>query len=316
MYTPTPQGSPLSPVIFLIAIAKVLEDADTQIAREFPSHHVKVYSYVDDFNCTAREKDTPRQRGRKPNSITVARKPRNIVTKELENNGWSRDPDKDEEVNFGVAGEAKWIGITFTHDLNWKTHNNRRLNLAEAAWACISRLGTSRGGLSPTAWRQVYTSSIRAIATYGWELGHTAAAEEKLRKPQYKALRKVTGAYHGARQDTLESIAKIEPVDVKLWDMKVRASARILEKGVQDDLIEETKIHRGNGRSWEDHSMAWAQVPRHRQYNTCLEEILASMGENGERKISWDFDQNTRAPQAITNLELGTKDTLKVVWEL
>ena len=48
----------------------------------------------------------------------------------------------------------------------------------------------------------------------------------------------------------------------------------------------------------------------------CLEEILASMGENGEREISWDFDRDIHAPQAITNFELGTKDTLKVVWEL
>ena len=38
------------------------------------------------------------------------------------------------------------------------------------------------------------------------------------------------------------------------------------------------------------------------------------MGENGERKISWDFDRDTHAPQAITNIELGTKDILKVVW--
>ena len=210
------------------------------------------------------------------------------------------------------------VGVTFSHNLDWKSHNNRRLNLAEAAWACISRLGTSRGGLSPTAWRQVYTGSIRAIATYGWELGHTDAAEERLRKLQYKALRKVTGAYHGARQETLEAIAKIEPVAVKLWDMKVRASARILEKGIQDNLIEETEIYRGNGRSWKDHSLAWAHVPRHRQYNTCLEEILATMGENGEREIPWDFDRGTKQ---IRNLEhrdqeLGTKDTPRIVWEM
>ena len=150
-----PQGSPLSPVVFLIAIAKVLEDADTRIAREFPTHLVKTYSYVDDFNCTAREKDTPPgqpgRRGRKPDAITVARKARNIVTKELEANGWSRDPDKDEEINFGVQGEAKWVGIHFTNDLTWGTHCSKRLNQAEAAWTCISRLGNSRGGLSPTA---------------------------------------------------------------------------------------------------------------------------------------------------------------------
>lgn len=202
-----PQGSPLSPVVFLIAVAKALEDADKRIQREIPTHSVKTYSYVHDFNCTARENEL-RHRGRKPEAITATRKARSIVSEELELNGWSRDPEKVEEINFVVTGEAKWVGITFTHDLNWRTHNNRRLNRAEAAWACIVRLGTSRGGLSPTIWRQVYTGSIRAIVTYDWELGHTDAAEERLRKLQYKALRKVTGTYHGARHDTLEVIAK------------------------------------------------------------------------------------------------------------
>lgn len=83
--------------------------------------------------------------------MTAARKARGIVSEELEKNGWTRDPDKDEEVDFGVQGEAKWVGINFTHDLKWEKHCDRRLNLAEAAWACVSRLGTSRGGLSPTA---------------------------------------------------------------------------------------------------------------------------------------------------------------------
>ena len=39
----------------------------------------------------------------------------------------------------------------------------------------------------------------------------------------------------------LENIAKVEPVPVKLWGMSVRASARILEKSVQDNLIEEVE---------------------------------------------------------------------------
>ena len=119
-----PQGSPLSPVVFLITIAKALEDADIWISWEIPTHLVKTYSYIDDFHCIAREKGTLRHRGRKPDSITVTRKARDIVTEELEANGWSRDPDKNKEINFRVAGEAKWIGVTFTHDLNWKNHNN------------------------------------------------------------------------------------------------------------------------------------------------------------------------------------------------
>ena len=153
------QGSPLSPVLFLAGMARALDNADTRIAREITTHRIRVYSYVDDFNCTIEQNSSSRP-GRRPEAIIVARKARNIVTEELEKHGWSRDIEKDEKINFGIQGEAKWIGIHFTYDLRWKTHCSNRLNQAEAAWACISRLGTSRGGLAPEAWRQVYTSSI------------------------------------------------------------------------------------------------------------------------------------------------------------
>ena len=61
---------------------------------------------------------------------------------------------------------------------------------------------------------------------------------ERLRKLQYKAAWKIIGAYHGARQETLENIVKIELVQTKVWDMQVRAAARILRKGVQRDLMD------------------------------------------------------------------------------
>ena len=94
--------------------------------------------------------------------------------------------------------------------------------------------------------------------------------------------------------------------------MKVRTAARILEKGVQEDLmsrIRETREKVGD-RDWTDHSAPWIPVKRP-HYNTSLEEILASTGENGEREIDWDFH---RERKQILNLqhrdpELGTKDT-------
>ena len=79
-----------------------------------------------------------------------------------------------------------------------------------------------------------------------------------LRKLQYKAAWKITGAYHRARQETLETIAKIELVQTKVWDMQVRAAARILEKGVHGDLIDKVMDTRDTigGRDWTGHSAA------------------------------------------------------------
>ena len=89
----------------------------------------------------------------------------------------------------------------------------------------------------------------------------------------------------------------------------------ILEKEVQDNQIEEVENYRVKGRSWKAHSTAWARVPRHCQYNTSLEEILATTGENGEKRITWDFE---RVPEKdrVPGKELGTGETPKTAWEL
>ena len=112
-----PQGSPLSPVLFLIGLAKALENADTRIQQEINSHKIKVYSYVDDFNCTTEQLPRTR-RGRQQEAITAARKAREVVSQELSKCRWSRDPDKDEEINFGAQGKAKWVGDRKSTRLN------------------------------------------------------------------------------------------------------------------------------------------------------------------------------------------------------
>lgn len=111
-------------------------------------------------------------------------------------NGWEREP----EINFGVEGEAKWVGVTFTHDLSWRTHCNQRMDLAGAG---ISRLGSSLGGLSPTTWKLGASELLPRT-------GGSSGILERLRKLQYKAVRKVTRVYDGARQTTLENIHPLQ----------------------------------------------------------------------------------------------------------
>ena len=111
----------------------------------------------------------------------------------------------------------------------------------------------------------------------------------------------------------------MELVQTKVWDMQVKAAARILEKGVQGDLLKrvtDTRMAEG-GRDWTDHSAAWIPVKQPHN-NTCLEEILASTGENGERKIVWDFHRGTKQIQNLEHRDpdLGTKDTPRIVWEI
>ena len=56
---------------------------------------------MDDFNYMIEVIPSSRL-GQYLEAITVARKVRNIVLKELEKHRWSRNIEKDEEIDFGI----------------------------------------------------------------------------------------------------------------------------------------------------------------------------------------------------------------------
>lgn len=90
-------------------------------------------------------------------------------------------------------------------------------------------------------------------------------------------------------------MSKVEPVQVKLWDMRVCAAARVLEKGTQGGLINKVKNSQG-GRNWQDHALTWA---------------AAATQENGERQIDWDFPWERKQIHSLYTGDVGTKDTLQ-----
>ena len=46
-----PQGSPLSPVVFLVWMAPIIQEMERRIVEEVPGVGVEFPSYVDDLNC-------------------------------------------------------------------------------------------------------------------------------------------------------------------------------------------------------------------------------------------------------------------------
>ena len=77
--------------------------------------------------------------------INVAGRAKEVLTEELKTDRWTRDIEKDEEIDFGgeEATEATWTGITYTSDLKWNRHTSRRLTQAERAWGAVQCLGSS-----------------------------------------------------------------------------------------------------------------------------------------------------------------------------
>ncbi|KAF8422185.1 hypothetical protein EV426DRAFT_706332 [Tirmania nivea] len=96
------------------------------------------------------------------------------------------------------------------------------------------RLGNSNGGMSPKALRSLYTGAVRAVFVWGAQLYNRPGVEgrlEAMSRLEYKALRKITGGYHGSSKEKLALIANIEPLKDKLDDMSRTWAARAVQTG-------------------------------------------------------------------------------------
>jgi len=130
---------------------------------------------------------------------------------------------------------------------------------AESLLNVMTRLSSSKGGMSSKALRSLYTGAIRTIFTWGselWNGPHSKTNTSRMERMKYKALRKITVAYHGSNKAKLGYIAGVEPLQAKLDDLSTSWAARSLHSGdptactLVDSTpsTEHTSCHDGTGR--------------------------------------------------------------------
>ena len=262
-----PQGSPLSPMAFLIFMAPILEEMQARLSQEFgPRLDIEVPSYVDDILVSVLDWKGKRELKR------TLRKVDQLINEVAHQWSIPLEKDKHEEIIFRGSGKGsgrkkkradvarvKWLGVIIDENLYFDHHWRSRIAKARGLLGSFCSLGNSQWGVSPTSWRQLYTGMIRVMALWGAEIAWRGqkAWRKDFERLQYQALRTCTGAIIGSDMEKVNKLAAVEDVDTILEAGQMRFMARSMGDPSTSRDIWDSALVRAIGRQWTDHSALW-----------------------------------------------------------
>ena len=222
-----PQGSPLSPILFLVFMAPILEEMERRVKEEVGRVEVQFPSYVDDLHCGlydmrgAEEEETKRER-MQDLVIRVQR----VVAEVAAEQELPLAGDKEESMVLrggygrkknrknGIAEKVRWLGVILDDRLDFKEHWRHRIGKARSLLGALGGVGNSKWGMSPVSWRAAYSGMVRAVASWGVEIGWRGQKDwrQDMTLLQNAAMRKALGAVKGSSGRKENAIAAVEDV--------------------------------------------------------------------------------------------------------
>ena len=221
-----PQGSPLSPVLFLLFSGDLLD------AAHDPAHGVAATGFVDDVICVAV--------GRSPlANVRRLGAAHQACEQWASGNGAVLAPEKYELMHFTrkrnqaqtplrigdtvllPSPRLRFLGVWFDPTLRWDVHRREVEGKLKTQTLTLTRLTASTWGASFAQARHLYTVAIRPAITYGhiaWDTpgGSRRPIARALDKCQSRCLRTVCGSFRSTPLKTLQAETSTPPLQLVL----------------------------------------------------------------------------------------------------
>ena len=256
--TGIPQGSPLSPILFLLfssELLEILESGDTRGSAFVDDTNMLTVSSSVTVNCRRLEQAHDK-------CLAWARR-----------HGVKFAPDKYQLIHFtrrrntpglgcpiriqGFDGKPcdgfRVLGVWVDKGLTYHKHAQKAADKAMLRLNSTLRIVQSTWGLTFQHTRLIYLAVVRPTLAYGapvWTKGSegnnpTKALLDPLMKVQNIGLRKIAGAYKAASIQSLERETEVEPIDLYLEKLRLHRADKdktapvteVLEKHRQDTWL-------------------------------------------------------------------------------
>ena len=220
----TPQGSPLSVVLFLFYNAGLFD-----LCRR-PGAGISGVGFADDLTALVYSKSTER------NCAKLEELHRDCL-RWARKHGMAFAPDKYElihmtratkrfnlsaSVNLGTetknpVKEVRVLGVWIDPKLTWAAHARKMQGKLATQMGALTRIAASTWGPSLAKARVVYKTVVRSAITYASPIWHEPSESpsgiaRKLARIQNKGLRVVAGAYRATPTKALETETYVEPI--------------------------------------------------------------------------------------------------------
>jgi ribonuclease HI len=271
--TGIPQGSPLSPILYLFYNADLVEDLDQGPTRCF--------GYIDDIDLIAcgdsaeANCDTLRHAFRqakewakKHASVFEAKKFRiihfeRLATRQaaLQAIEAAQDPSTNLGPGITVQGHyvqaefaAKFLGVTLDRHLTFEPHLRHVETAASKRLQAISAVAGGTWGLQVSDLQKIYTACIASVALYAcsawlatnqrgtsWRYTRQLRALEQLQKNAAKA---ISGGFRTVSKDAFDAELFLMPIKIRARMQRTMALARIASSPAYKRIVANRAHHR------------------------------------------------------------------------